>query len=107
MTASSSHTDEENNTDSQPPSKKRKSALQDELDTSIRSQNEELHDLREQINEYLDKDSQIQILKQNQQSVPRDKIEVKFNEHLILANNFVLSIFHLSGKNYPHEMIHE
>lgn len=67
--------------DTEPPSKKRKPNSQDDLDTLIRNQNEELHALRDQINEYVDKDSRVRILKYNKQYVPwdksRDKREVK------------------------------
>lgn len=73
---SASTSEIENN---KPVSKKRIQDFQgeqDELDTSIRQQNEEFHELRKQINEYLSKESQKFLLKHNDQYVPRDKDEV-------------------------------
>lgn len=63
----------------EPVSKKRKSDFQgeyDEMELSIRRQNEGFHKLCEQINESIDKEGQVIILKHNNQYVPRDKKEV-------------------------------
>lgn len=63
----------------EPVSRKRKSDFQgeyDEMEISIRRQNEEFHKLFEQINESIDKEGQVIILKHNNQYVPRDKKEV-------------------------------
>ncbi|XP_055305205.1 poly [ADP-ribose] polymerase 1-like [Sitodiplosis mosellana] len=71
---SSEHSD---NGDHEPPSKKIKPNSQDnKLDTVIRNQNEEFHDLREKIKENVDKDSRKSILRYNAQSVPRDNAQL-------------------------------
>lgn len=62
------------------PSKKIKANSQDQLSELIRKQNEELHDLRKEIND-IDKESQKCILRYNKQSVPRDKTEVRLFEN--------------------------
>lgn len=75
--ASSSDSENTENALNGPATKKMKSDSEDVLDTLIRTQNEELHDLREKIKEGVDKNSLISILKYNEQSVPRDKVQVK------------------------------
>lgn len=68
----------ENNDDEEsvPPSKRIKPNSQERLTKAMRSQNQEFHNFRDQIKEYVDQGSQKTILKYNTQSVPRDKIEV-------------------------------
>lgn len=46
----------------------------------MRKQNEELHNLRKEIQDF-GKESQKRILRYNQQSVPRDKTEVRLFEN--------------------------
>lgn len=61
--------------DIEPPVKKTKS--DSEIDKAIQTQNAEFHDLRKEIKEYVDVESQKQILKYNEQAVPGKKREVK------------------------------
>lgn len=82
----------------EPVSKKRKSDQQDELNTSIRQQNEEFHELRKQIDEYLSKECQKQILKHNHQFVPRDQKEVHIWEKK--RKTFFVYNFFLNKKKY-------
>lgn len=64
------------NDSNEPPFKKTKSNSQAKLTTTIRSQNQEFHDLREKIKNCVGKEVQQIILKDNDQSVPRDKTDV-------------------------------